>query len=143
MAEDPTMERHWNLMRTLGARRLGVTVRDLARELGVADKTIRRDLDFLRRKGVPLEERTGDHGRKTWRLGEAWNKPPLQFDFEEAAALFLGRQLMESMAGTPLWQAAHRAWRKIRSTLGETASDYLDRLSRLFHCTDGGHRDYA
>jgi predicted DNA-binding transcriptional regulator YafY len=143
MAEDPTMARHWNLMRMLGTRRLGVTVRELARELGVADKTIRRDLDFLRRMGVPLDERTGDYGRKTWRLGESWSKPPLQFDFEEAAALFLGRQLMESMAGTPLWQAAHRAWRKIRSTLGETASDYLDRFSRLFHCTAGGHRDYA
>src|SRR5262249_18838029 len=62
---------------------------------------------------------------------------------EEAAALFLGRQLMESMARTPLWEAAHRAWRKIRSTLGETASAYLDRFSRMFHCTEGGHRDYA
>jgi predicted DNA-binding transcriptional regulator YafY len=143
MTEDPQITRHWNLLRMLGTRRLGVAVRELARELGVADRTIRRDLDFLRRMGVPLEERTGDHGRKTWRLGDAWSKPPLHFDFEEAAALFLGRQLMESMAGTPLWDAANRAWRKIRGTLGETASNYLDRFSRLFHCTEAGHRDYA
>jgi predicted DNA-binding transcriptional regulator YafY len=143
MAEDPQITRHWNLLRMLGARRFGGTVRELARELGVAEKTIRRDLDFLRRMGVPLEEQTGDRGRKTWRLGDAWSRPPLQFDFEEAAALFLGRQLMESMAGTPLWAAANRAWRKIRGTLGETASNYLDRFSRMFHCTEADRRDYA
>jgi predicted DNA-binding transcriptional regulator YafY len=143
MPEDPPMMRHWNLLRTLGARRMGVTVRELARELAVAEKTIRRDLEFLRRMGVPLEERTGDRGRKTWLLGEAWSRPPLQFDFEEAAALYLGRQLLESMAGTPLWEAANRAWRKIRSTLGETASHYLDRFARMFHCTEAGHRDYS
>ena len=136
MAEDPAMIRQWNLLRMLGARRLGITVREMAREMGVTEKTIRRDLDFLRRMGVPLEERTGDCGRKTWRLGEAWSRPPLQFTFEEAAALYLGRQLLESMAGTPFWSAANSAWRKIRSTLGETASDYLDRFSRMFHCTE-------
>ena len=48
MAEDPPMGRHWNLLRILGSRRLGVAVRDLSRELGVTEKTIRRDLDFLR-----------------------------------------------------------------------------------------------
>jgi predicted DNA-binding transcriptional regulator YafY len=143
MTEDPPMTRQWNLLRMLGARRLGSTVRELARELAVAEKTIRRDLEFLRRMGVPVEERTGDYGRKTWKLGEAWSKPPLRFDFEEAAALYLGRQMLESMAGTPLWSAANRAWRKIRSTLGETASHYLDRFARMFHCTKAGHRDYS
>ena len=54
MTEDPQMMRHWNLLRMLGARRLGVTVRELARELGVTEKTIRRDLDFLRQMGVPV-----------------------------------------------------------------------------------------
>src|SRR6516225_9819348 len=117
MTEDPPMTRQWNLLRMLGARRLGSTVRELARELGVAEKTIRRDLEFLRRMAVPLEERTGDYGRKTSKLGEAWSKPPLQFTFEEAAALYLGRQMLESMAGTPFWAAASSAWRKIRSTL--------------------------
>jgi predicted DNA-binding transcriptional regulator YafY len=57
--------------------------------------------------------------------------------------LYLGRQLLESMAGTPFWSAAHGAWRKIRSTLGETASDYLERFAQMFYCTEGGHRDYS
>jgi predicted DNA-binding transcriptional regulator YafY len=143
MAEDPTMMRHFNLIRVLGARRLGVTVRELSRELGVVERTVRRDLGFLKRMGVPVEARAGDHGRKTWKLGEAWSRPPLEFNFEEAAALYLGRQLMESMAGTPFWAAASRAWRKIRSTLGETATNYLDTLSRMLYCTEPGHGDYS
>jgi predicted DNA-binding transcriptional regulator YafY len=93
--------------------------------------------------GAPLEERTEDYGRKTWKMGEAWSRPPVQFTFEEAAALYLGRQLLESMAGTPFWSSANSAWRKIRSTLGETASNYLDRFARMFHCTEGAHRDYS
>ncbi len=143
MTEDRPMTRQWNLLRMLGARRLGITVRELARELGVTERTIRRDLELLKQMGFPVEERTEDYGRKTWKLGEAWARSTLQFTFEEAAALYLGRQLLESMAGTPFWSAAHRAWRKIRSTMGETASNYIDRFARLFHCTEGGHRDYS
>ena len=111
----------------------------MAGELGVCERTIQRDLDDLRQMGVPVEERTEEFNRKTWKLGEAWNEPPLRFTFEEAASLYLGRQLLESMAGTPFWSAANSAWRKIRSTMGERLSNYLDRFSQLFHCTEGGH----
>jgi predicted DNA-binding transcriptional regulator YafY len=143
MAEDPQMVRRFNLIRLLGARRLGLTIRDLVHEFGVTDKTIRRDLEFLKQMAVPIEERTGERGKKTWKLGESWSRPPLEFTFEEAAALYLGRQLMESMAGTPFWEAASRAWRKIRSTLGDHAATYLDTFGRLLHCTAAGHRDYS
>jgi predicted DNA-binding transcriptional regulator YafY len=143
MAEDPQLIRRWNLVRMLGARRSGITVREMATEMGVSVKTIRRDLDFLRLMAVPVEERTGERGLKSWWLNESWNRPPLQFTFEEAAALYLGRQLLESMAGTPFWSAAHSAWRKIRSTLGEVASEYIDQFSRVFCCAAASHRDYS
>ena len=143
MSDGSTMERRWNLIRLLGARRLGITIQDLVRELGVSRRTVQRDLDFLRLMAVPVEEQAGERGKKTWRLGDAASRPPLLFTFEEAAALYLGRQLMESMAGTPFWEAARSAWRKIRSTMGETASGYVDQFARLFHCTAAAHGDYA
>ncbi len=143
MSEDLQITRRWNLVRMLGARRLGVTVRELKREFGVSEKTIRRDLAFLRQVGFPVEEQTEDYGRKVWKLGESWSKSSVQFTFDEAAALYLGRKLLDSMAGTPFWSAASSAWRKIRSTMGERILDYLDRFSTLFHCTEGGHRNYA
>lgn len=143
MPEEKTITRQWNLMRMLMARRTGVTVKELARELGVTDRTVRRDLDFLRGQGLPIEERTEDYGRKLWKIRSDWGQKLLQFDFQEAAALYIGRQLLESLAGTPFWAAANNAWRKIRSTLGETASRYLDRFPSVFHCTPAGHGDYA
>lgn len=108
----------------------------MARELGVSEKTIQRDLDLFRLKCVPIECLTGPRGKKTYRLGEGWRRPPLVFDFEEATALYLGRQFLEPMAGTPFWEAAQRAWRKIRGTLGEMPLKYLDRFARMFHAAD-------
>ena len=93
MADDPTMVRHFNLIRLLSTRRLGVPIRELARELGVADKTIRRDLDS-EADGVPMEERTGEAAGRPGGWASR-SRPPLEFTFEEAAALYLGRQLLD------------------------------------------------
>jgi proteasome accessory factor B len=143
MPDDPPLIRQWNLLRTLAVRRYGVTVREMAQESGVAEKTIRRDLELFDTLGVPLEDIIGDHGRKAWRLAGNWSQPPLTFTFEEAASLYMGQRFLEPLAGTPFWSAAQSAWRKIRATLGDTALRYLDRFSRLFHCTTAGLGDYA
>jgi predicted DNA-binding transcriptional regulator YafY len=52
----------------LFARRRGVTVREMAHEMSVGQKTIRRDLELFRRAGMPVEGTTGQRGRKTWRV---------------------------------------------------------------------------
>ena len=143
MTEDPPIMRHWTLLHILGARLQGVTKRELARELGVSEKTIQRDLDLFQLKCIPIECVTGRHGRKTYRLGEAWRKPPLVFNYEEATALYLGRRFLDPMAGTPFWDAAQRAWRKIRGSLGETPLRYLDRFARMFHTAGTDPRDYV
>jgi proteasome accessory factor B len=114
----------------------------MAAEAGVNDKTIRRDLDLFRAIGVELDETTGDFGRKRWRI-KSWNQPPLCFSFDEALALYLGRQFLEPLAGTLFWDAAQRAFRKIRASLGERALDYLARLNGSFHLTTVGFSDYA
>jgi predicted DNA-binding transcriptional regulator YafY len=138
MPEDPPLVRHWNLLRLLAAHRHGATVREMAQQMGVGEKTIRRDLEFLETRGVRLEDVVGDHGRKAWRLAGDWSPPPLTFTFEEAAALYLGHRFLEPMIGTPFWPAAESAWRKIRSTFRDSALQYIDRFAGLFHCTTGG-----
>jgi DeoR-like helix-turn-helix domain len=45
MSEDPPLVRQWILLRKLATHRSGLTVREMSREMGVAEKTIRRDLD--------------------------------------------------------------------------------------------------
>jgi len=108
MSEDVPVYRHWLLLRTLGARRYGLTVREMAHEMGVADKTIRRDLTLFQRLGFPLLETNGKRGRKTWRLGAGGSAPPLHFTFDEAVVLYPARPFLEPLAGTQLWQDALR-----------------------------------
>jgi proteasome accessory factor B len=142
-ARDTPIVRQWLVLRQLGARRLGVGVQELARDLGVNEKTIRRDLVTLASVGFPLAETTVEHGRKLWRLADGAAVPGLSFALDEALALYLGRRLLEPLAGTFFWQAAQNAFRKIRASLGQPALNYLDRMAGRLHHTAVGASDYS
>lgn len=143
MSERPPLVRQWIVLRTLCARRYGVTVRELAQEMGVSEKTIRRDLDHFREVGFPLDETVGDHGLKRWRLGSEGTIPNLSFTFDEAIALYLGRHLLEPLAGTLFWDGAQRAFKKIRAMLGSNAIKYVEQFGQAFHQTMVGASDYS
>ena len=68
MKRESPLVRQWTLLRMLGDRHAGATVREIAREMGVNDKMIRRDLVTFRSVGFPLEEIVEAFGRKRWRL---------------------------------------------------------------------------
>lgn len=72
-------------------------------------------------------------------------KPPaeLNFTWDEAAALYLGRRLLEPLAGTVFWQAAREAFRKIRAILEPVPRDYLDKFAAMFCQTMIGTHDYS
>ena len=139
MHDEPPLTRHLMLIRTPG----GLERPELAQEMGVTEKTIRRDLTRLTRAGFPLVESTEDHGRKTWRLANDGKLPPLTFTFDEALVLHLARPFLEPLAGTQLWQAAHSALRKIRATLNESALAYFDQFPDFLHSTTSGFGNYA
>jgi DeoR-like helix-turn-helix domain len=63
MHDQTSIERQWILLRTLVARRHGISVRDMAREAKVAEKTIRRDLQLFQKLGFPLLETNCERGR--------------------------------------------------------------------------------
>ena len=128
---------------TLCARHYGASVKELAEELGVSGKTIRRDLRIFQEAGFPLEETVEQFGRKRWRIDPVKGQPGLSFAFDEAVALYLARRLMEPLAGTPFWEAAQRAFRKIRATLGSETLRYVERFAELFHQTMVGTSDYS
>lgn len=136
------MTRQWILLRILSARRYGATVKELAAELEVSEKTVRRDLVALQTAGLPLEETVFERGLKRWRIDlERW-QTPVGFAFDEVAALHIARRLLEPLAGTPFWSAAQSALKKTRATLSSAALDYLDRFGETFHRTRFGDRDY-
>jgi len=143
MNDESPLIRQWILLRTLAARKYGATVKDLAREAGVSVKTIRRDLETFQTAGFPLREVVADFGRKKWHLESA--KPPaeLSFTWDEAAALYLGRRLLEPLMGTIFWQAAREAFRKIQAVLEPVPRDYLDKFATMFCQTMVGTHDYS
>lgn len=144
MPRDETcLRRQWSLLRALSVARRGLTLRQMAAELGVTERTIRRDMDVFRTVGFPLEEEVGDFGRKAWRIGASDGRPPLAFTFDEAAALHLGHRLLEPLAGTFFWQASRNAFQKIRAALGSEVLEYLDGFAGIFHQTGIGLGDYA
>lgn len=143
VSDTSPLVRQWILLRTLGARRYGATVKQLAGELGVSVKTIRRDLDAFQSAGFPLQETVGDYGRKTWHLQSARSAPELSFTWDEAAAIYLGRHLLEPLAGTVFWQAAQEGFKKIRAVLGPRPLAYLDKFAAIFCQTRLGTHDYS
>jgi predicted DNA-binding transcriptional regulator YafY len=135
--------RQWRMIELLSDPQ-GRTLRQLADEFRVSQRTIRRDLPLLAAEaGLRLEEATGPHGRKTWKIARESQRPPLAFTPDEAAALYLGRQFLEPLAGTFLWDAAVRAFRKIRASLGDTAATHLQKLAGTVYQTTFGLCDYT
>lgn len=141
MSDLTPLLRQWSLLKALAARRYGLTIREMAAETGVNARTIRRDLATLTQAGFPLKEETTDHGRKHWRIAAA-DSPPLSFTWEEAISIYLGRRLLEPLAGTHLWAGAQRAFLKIRATLGDQAIHYLEKMTAALHPTAVGRGDY-
>jgi len=160
------------LLKRLASRRYGVTVAEMATDLNVSQKTIRRDLQAFQDVGFPLEETVRDHGLKVWRLvnqragqtaathtsstqlgngeahaglahGDSIVAMELNFAFDEALALYLGRRFLDPLAGTYLWEAAQRAFKKVRACLGRKALDYLDKMASNLHHTTVGASDYS
>ena len=133
MPHESPLTRQWILLRSLSARRYGATVKELAEELEVGLKTIRRDLTALQAAGLPVEETVLSRGLKRWRIDpERW-QPSLGFAFDEAVALYIARRLLEPLAGTPFWSAAQSALKKTRATLSAAALEYIDRFGETFH----------
>jgi proteasome accessory factor B len=143
VADIPPLLRQWTLLRTLSARRRGATLREIAEDFGVSQKTALRDLALLRKIGFPIVESVGEHGRKHWKLDGQAGLSNLTFTLEEAAALYLGRQFLEPLAGTDFFHGAQSAFAKIRATLGEAALRHLEKLAAAFYHKTHGLADYS
>lgn len=142
MAERRQHLRQWVLVRMLSTRSRGLTLKEMASETGMGERTIRRDLIDLQSVGFPLVETISDHGRKHWRMADGGQAPELRFTWAEAVAVYLGRRFLEPLAGTVWWVEAQSAFRKLKASLSEPALKHLERMAATFHQTTHGWADY-
>ena len=88
---------------------------ELADRLEVSGRTIRRDVERLRRLGYPVESLTGPAGGYRLRAGSAL--PPLLLDDEEAIAIAVGLRTAAGASVTGIEEPAVRALVKLEQVL--------------------------
>jgi predicted DNA-binding transcriptional regulator YafY len=88
---------------------------ELADRLAVSSRTIRRDVERLRRLGYPVDSLTGPAGGYRLRAGAAM--PPLLLDDDEAIAIAVGLRTAAGASVTGIEETSVRALVKIEQVL--------------------------
>jgi len=117
-------ERLFKLVTLLRGRRTAITAQALAEELGVAMRTVYRDIQALTLSGVPIDGEAG----VGYRLRAGFDLPPLMFQSEEVTALLVGSRMVQAWTDPDLAQAAKQAEAKILAVLTPQALIEVSRL---------------
>ena len=124
--------RQWKLLNLLQSRKYGLTVEQLAQQLGVTTRTIRRDIEQLQEAGFPLEQAVTET-RRAWTLNREvfTGLAASGLTLSELCALYFSRALMEYLAGTPFLEDLKSAFDKFSDGLTDAQWKYLDALPKV------------
>jgi predicted DNA-binding transcriptional regulator YafY len=122
-------ERLVALLFTLHRKRAG-TVGELATELGVTERTLRRDLAALREAGVPLWSEPGRYGGV--RLVDGWRSRLDGLTSREAVAL-LALDVPDALAGLGLGSAVSAAHAKVSASMPAQLQEQARTVAGRFH----------
>ncbi|MHB0767272.1 helix-turn-helix transcriptional regulator [Bradyrhizobium sp. 5.13L] len=103
--------RLFEIINVLRARRMPVTAQHLARELGISQRSVYRDIETLRSLGAPLDGQAGIG----YRLEEGFFLPEFAFSSDELDAVILGLDWVRQRADPALAQGRESALAKILS----------------------------
>ncbi len=138
MPRNQEVIRQWRILHALESSRHGATIDALADDVGVTTRTIRRDLAALQEAGFPLYDERDEQGRVRWRLdGQVLHGLETGFTLAEMCALYLSRNLLESVAGTPFQRELNNAFARIEKMLSPRMRQFLDRLPKVLTAKSG------
>ncbi|MEV4079592.1 helix-turn-helix transcriptional regulator [Nonomuraea fuscirosea] len=106
------------------------TCADLAAQLEITERTVRRDISRLRELGYGIESEMGPWGG--YHLGPGTSIPPLILDEEEALAVAVGLRTAAFSGVSGSDQAALSALQKLRQVLPARIADRLGELDAAF-----------
>jgi predicted DNA-binding transcriptional regulator YafY len=109
----------------LQGRRL-VRAEDMAAHFEVSVRTIYRDIAALGEAGVPI---TGEAG-VGYTLVRSYHLPPVMLTADEAAALFVGAEMVRNFTDASLCAPMDTALDKLRAVLPRDRQDHVERLAR-------------
>jgi predicted DNA-binding transcriptional regulator YafY len=134
--------RQWKILKTIEAGRY-TTAPEMAKEYGVTERTIRRDIEALQEAGFPLYDDRAE-GRKIWRLVDGYKQRLTQsFTLAELSALYFSRNLLSFLGGAPFAQDLESAFAKIQGALPARSLPYLARIQELFTARPEPWKDYS
>lgn len=138
MPRNQEVIRQWRLLHALESSRHGASIDALAKDLAVTTRTIRRDLAALQEAGFPLYDERDDEGRVRWRIdGQVLKGLDAGFTLAELCALYLSRNLLESVAGTPFQRDLNNAFERLGKMLSPRMRQFLDRLPSMLAAKPG------
>ena len=132
MPRNQEVIRQWKVLHALESSRHGATIDAIADDLQVTTRTIRRDLAALQEAGFPLFDERDEDGRAHWRLeGQALKGLETGFTLAEICALYLSRNMLEAVAGTPFQRDLTLAFTRLEKMLSPRMREFLDRLPQV------------
>jgi len=130
--------RQWKLLHALESSRHGASIDALSKELEVTTRTIRRDLAALQEAGFALYDERDDDGHVSWRLdGQVLKGMDTGFTLSELCALYLSRNILEAVTGTPFQRDLTNAFERLAKLLSPLMRQFLDRLPSVLVAKPG------
>jgi predicted DNA-binding transcriptional regulator YafY len=130
--------RQWKLLHALESSRHGASINALSKELKVTTRTIRRDLAALQEAGFALYDERDDNSHVKWRLdGQVLKGIDTGFTLSELCALYLSRNILEAVAGTPFQRDLTNAFERLAKMLSPLMRRFLDRLPTVLVAKPG------
>jgi len=130
--------RQWRVLHLLESSRHGASIDALASELDVTTRTIRRDLAALQEAGFPLYDERDDDSHVRWILeGQVLKGLETGFTLSELCALYLSRNLLESVTGSPFQRDLTQAFARLEKMLSPRMRQFLDRLPSVLAAKPG------
>jgi predicted DNA-binding transcriptional regulator YafY len=134
MPRNAEVIRQWKILRTLEASRHGETVKALASQHDVTERTIWRDMEALQEAGFPLTDEK-QNGRTRWKLMPNGLKGLTDSGLttSELASLYFSRTLVQCLVGAAFRDDARSAMDKVAAALPRGMRTFLDRLPAVLN----------
>ena len=138
MPRNQEVIRQWKLLHALESSRHGASIDALSKGLEVTTRTIRRDLAALQEAGFALYDERDDDGHVSWRLGgHVLKGMDTGFTLSELCALYLSRNILEAVTGTPFQRDLTNAFERLAKLLSPRMRQFLDRLPSVLVAKPG------
>ncbi len=143
MPRGDQLTRQWGVLSLVDVHHYGITIEALAQEAGCHARTVRRDLAALERAGFPLYTEEID-GEVRWKLLTTFkNAPHAPFTITELLSLYLSRDLLKVLKGTPFYESIESLLEKIRKTISPKTLEHLGKLEHSLYAAQRKQKDYG